>query len=105
MLDSEARILTFLRVYLSFMDDMAVRGFDSTRGKDMLGVAVTREGRLLKINRGLHRLAMAQHIGLPSVPVLVKAVHRQWWERVTLGSRGTHALVLLKESLPTCKPL
>ena len=28
LLDSEDRILTFLRVYLSFMDDMAVRGFD-----------------------------------------------------------------------------
>lgn len=104
LLDSEARILTFLRVYLSFMDDMAVRGFDSTRGKDMLGVAVTRQGRLLKINRGLHRLAMAQHIGLPSVPVLVKAVHRDWWERVTQGARGNHALALMKENLADCTP-
>jgi len=104
LLDSEARILTFLRVYLSFMDDMAIRGFDSTRGKDMLGVAVTREGTLIKINRGLHRLAMAQHIGLPSVPVMVKAVHREWWERVTRGARGKHALALVKESLADCHP-
>ncbi|OLO10231.1 hypothetical protein BTW10_15805 [Chromohalobacter japonicus] len=104
LLDSEARILTFLRVYLSFMDDMAARGFDSTRGKDMLGVAVTREGRLLKINRGLHRLAMAQHLGLPSVPVMVKAVHRQWWERVTQGAQGNHVLALMKENLADCKP-
>ncbi|GAB3347958.1 hypothetical protein ACFO0E_06475 [Chromohalobacter beijerinckii] len=104
LLDSEARILTFLRVYLSFMDDMAARGFDSTRGKDMLGVAVTREGRLLKINRGLHRLAMAQHLGLPSVPVMVKAVHRQWWERVTQGTVGHVAWQRTCGELPTCIP-
>nr|WP_281504459.1 hypothetical protein [Chromohalobacter sarecensis] len=104
LLDSEARILTFLRVYLSFMDDMTVRGFDATRGKDMLGVAVTREGRLLKINRGLHRLAMAQHLGLPSVPVLVKAVHREWWARVTQGLQGQDALVRLCKAFQTCTP-
>nr|NQY44342.1 hypothetical protein [Chromohalobacter sp.] len=104
LLDSEDRILTFLRVYLSFMDDMAVRGFDSTRGKDMLGVAVSREGTLIKINRGLHRLAMAQHIGLPSVPVMVKAVHREWWDSVTQEARGKHALALVAESLVDCQP-
>ncbi|WP_280565242.1 hypothetical protein [Chromohalobacter sp. 48-RD10] len=104
LLDSEARILTFLKVYLSFMDDMAIRGFDSTRGKDMLGVAVTREGRLLKINRGLHRLAIAQHIGLPTVPVVVKAVHRQWWARVTQDTRGRDALTSMCEGLVACTP-
>nr|WP_281505959.1 hypothetical protein [Chromohalobacter nigrandesensis] len=104
LLDSEARILTFLRVYLSFMDDMAARGFDSTRGKDMLGVAVTREGRLLKINRGLHRLAMAQHLGLPSVPVMVKAVHREWWERVVQGSTGDVRLDRVRHALRDCSP-
>ncbi|WP_280570363.1 hypothetical protein [Chromohalobacter sp. 296-RDG] len=104
LLDSEARILTFLQVYLSFMDDMAARGFDSTRGKDMLGVAVTREGRLLKINRGLHRLAMAQHLGLSSVPVMVKAVHREWWERVTQDVPEKEALHRLRRSFQGCVP-
>lgn len=104
LLDSEERILAYLRVYLSFLDDMAVRGFDATRGKDDLGVAVTREGRLLKINRGLHRLAMAQRLGLDSVPVSVKAVHRAWWERVTAGTTGLAALERLKEALVDCPP-
>lgn len=104
LLDSEERILMYLRVYLSFLDDMAVRGFDSGRGKDKLGVAVSREGRLIKINRGLHRLAMAQHIGLPSVPVMVKAVHREWWDSVTQEARGKHALALVAESLVDCQP-
>ncbi|WP_243737168.1 hypothetical protein [Halomonas ventosae] len=104
LLDSEARILAYLGVYLSFMDDMAVRGFDAWRGKDALGVAVTREGRLLKINRGLHRLAMAQRMGLDSLPVMVKAVHRKWWQEVTAGTTGRAALQRVTEALTTCKP-
>ncbi|MDI5891861.1 hypothetical protein [Halomonas rhizosphaerae] len=104
LLDSEARILAYLGVYLSFMDDMAARGFDAWRGKDALGVAVTREGRLLKINRGLHRLAMAQRVGLDSVPVTVKAVHRQWWHEVTAGTTGRAALEEVTAALATCTP-
>ncbi|MBB3192200.1 hypothetical protein [Halomonas cerina] len=104
LLDSEERVLAYLRVYLSFLDDMAVRGFDDTRGKDALGVAVTREGRLLKINRGLHRLAMAQRLGLDSVPVSVKAVHREWWHQVTAGTTGQAALERLKVALAECTP-
>ncbi|QFT85197.1 hypothetical protein FIU88_09435 [Halomonas sp. THAF12] len=104
LLDSEARILMYLRVYLSFLDDMAVRGFDASRGKDALGVAVSREGRLIKINRGLHRLAMAQRLGLPTVPVRVKAVHRDWWRRVTDGVGGRKALVRVSRALQECIP-
>ncbi|MDN3522073.1 hypothetical protein [Halomonas ramblicola] len=104
LLDSEERILTYLRVYLSFMDDMAARGFDAQRGKDDLGVAVSREGRLIKINRGLHRLAMAQRVGLDSVPVTVKAVHREWWQRVTAGTTGQAALERVKAALAECTP-
>lgn len=104
LLDSEHRILTYLRVYLSFLDDMAARGFDAGRGKDQLGVAVSREGRLIKINRGLHRLAMAQRLGLTSVPVVVKAVHREWWTNVTQGVAGQEALTRVKGVLPECLP-
>ncbi|MDR5865927.1 hypothetical protein [Halomonas koreensis] len=104
MLDSDERILLYLKVYLSFLDDMAARGFDASRGKDELGVAVSREGRLIKINRGLHRLAMAQRLGLPSVPVRVKAVHRDWWHDVTRGSEGGDALDRLRHALQACRP-
>ncbi len=104
LLDSEERILVYLRIYLGFLDDMATHGFDASRGKDDLGVAITREGRVLKINRGLHRLAMAQHIGLRSVPVRVKAVHRMWWQRVTNGSSGAAALARVQMALAHCHP-
>ncbi|WP_148255529.1 hypothetical protein [Aidingimonas lacisalsi] len=103
LLDSEERILNYLQVYLSFLDDMAVRGFDSARGKDWLGVAVSREGRLLKINRGLHRLAMAQWLGLPSVPVRVMAVHHEWWQQVVGNAKGHEAWQRLARALSHCK--
>ncbi|SPJ34424.1 hypothetical protein [Kushneria phyllosphaerae] len=104
LLDSEAKILAYLEIYLGFLDDMACHGFNASRGKDALGVVVTREGHLLKINRGLHRLAMAQRLGLPTVPVTVRAVHRQWWEKVTAGTTGQVALDRLASALKTCAP-
>lgn len=102
MLNSHARILIYLRAYLGFLDDMAERGFDAARGKDALGVAVSRDGRLLKINRGLHRLAMAQYLGLETVPVQVRAVHREWWAHVVGDTSGAVALERLREALGQC---
>lgn len=104
LLDSHARILIYLRAYLGFLDDMAKRGFDAERGKDALGVAVSRDGRLLKINRGLHRLAMAQYLGLETVPVQVRAVHREWWACIVGDATGEAALERLREALGQCVP-
>ena len=61
-LDTPEKIIEYLRIYLGFLDDMARDGFDPKRGKDALGVVISRDGRILKINRGLHRLAMAQRL-------------------------------------------
>lgn len=104
VLDSEEKILAYLHTYLGYLDHMATHGFDASLGKDALGVAVTRDGTLLKINRGLHRLAMAQRLGLPSIPVVVRAVHRQWWARVVQGARGEQALARVAAALPGCLP-
>jgi hypothetical protein len=60
-------------------------------------VAVSRGGLLLKINRGLHRLAMAQYLGLETVPV--RAVHREWWTREIGNATGVAALERLREAL------
>ena len=103
-LDSPERILEYLRVYLGFLDNMAEHGYDAARAKDGLGVVISREGRILKINRGLHRLAMAQWLGLPTIPVHVQHVHRLWWERVTHGTTGNTALQRIIAALPDCRP-
>ncbi|MDW7749000.1 hypothetical protein [Halomonas sp.] len=68
LLDSDARILAYLGVYLSFMDDMAARGFDAWRGKDALGVAVTRRCLSSLLEPGIRRLLIADRVepaGLP----------------------------------------
>lgn len=104
LLDTPEKILDYLRVYLDFLDDMAANGFDPSRGKDPIGVAISREGRVLKINRGLHRLAMAQRIGLPSIPVRVRCVHRIWWDRITQGAGGVAAIESIRHALQECIP-
>lgn len=104
LLDTPEKIRDYLRVYLDFLDDMAINGFNPSRGKDPIGVAISREGTILKINRGLHRLAMAQHLGLPSIPVRVRHVHRTWWNSVTRGSSGKEALEMLTLAMRRCLP-
>ena len=104
MLDTPEKIIQYLRVYLGFLDDMAANGFDAGRGKDPVGVAITREGTILKVNRGLHRLAMAQRLGLPSIPVQVRHVHRLWWNEVTQGTSGAAALEKMQAALRHCVP-
>lgn len=104
LLDSPEKIREYLQVYLDFLDDMAVNGFDPGRGKDPVGVAITRDGTIVKVNRGLHRLAMAQRLGLPSIPVQVRHVHRLWWNKVTDGAVGLEALDKVKEALRHCVP-
>jgi DNA-directed RNA polymerase specialized sigma24 family protein len=104
LLDSRERILEYLRLYLLYMEDMACFGFNVEAGKDRLGVAVDRHGQLIKINKGLHRLAMAQVLGLPRVTVRVRSVHRQWWDAQTEGVGGDEALERLTQALPRCVP-
>lgn len=103
-LDTPEKILDYLQVYLDFLDDMAVNGFNPDRGKDPIGVAITREGSIIKVNRGLHRLAMAQRLGIPSIPVQVRHVHRLWWNRVTQGVSGEAALIRMQQALAHCEP-
>ncbi|MDS1139377.1 hypothetical protein RE432_02940 [Pusillimonas sp. SM2304] len=102
LLDTPEKIKSYLRVYIGYLDDMAAKGYVADVTRDDLGVAISREGRILKINRGLHRLAMAQRLGLPRVPVRVRAVHRIWWDQITEGASGQLALERLCQALGQC---
>lgn len=104
LLDTPEKIKTYLRIYIGYLDNMAVKGYVADMTHDDLGVAISSEGRILKINRGLHRLGMAQRVGLPQVPVRVRAVHRAWWDRVTDGASGQLALERMCQALKDCVP-
>ncbi len=103
-LDTPEKIFSYLNVYVGFLDNMIEHGYDRQRPKDALGVVISREGRILKINRGLHRLAMAQWIGLPTIPVQVRHIHRLWWQDVTRGANGEIALERMRDALPRLSP-
>lgn len=104
LLDSEQRILEYLRLYLLYMENMACFGFDRHEGKDRLGVAIDRHGRIIKTNKGLHRLAMAQVLGLSEIAVRVRSVHRLWWDEVARQARGRDALERVAAALQECTP-
>lgn len=104
LLDTPEKIKTYLRIYMGYLDDMAVKGYVADMTHDDLGVAISSEGRILKINRGLHRLAMAQRVGLSQIPVRVRAVHRTWWNQVTDGASGQLALERMCQALKDCVP-
>ncbi|MGC3874666.1 hypothetical protein ACPF7Z_15500 [Halomonas sp. GXIMD04776] len=104
LLNTPDKALAYLNVYVGYMKDMQRHGFDRTLGKDRLGVAIDRQGHVVKVNRGLHRLAMAQVLELGHIPVQVRAVHAQWWFEVTNGEQGEGALVNMVEALRDCRP-
>ncbi|WP_106475840.1 sigma factor [Phytohalomonas tamaricis] len=104
LLDTPERVLAYIHVYLFYMEDMACFGFDESQGKDRVGIAINREGYIVKINKGLHRLAMAQVLGVREISVHVRAVHQDWWQRITRGAHGQQALSRLFDALPTCQP-
>ncbi|MFW5730249.1 MAG: hypothetical protein ACOCPN_03470 [Desulfonatronovibrionaceae bacterium] len=84
-LNSREKVLRYLRIYVSFMDQMSRQGYVPELAPDPVGVAVNRKGQLVKINKGMHRMAMARILGLNSITVQVRAVHRDWWNREIAG--------------------
>ena len=101
LLNSKARVHTYLERYRLYMDDMLCFGFQPTLGKDSIGVVIDSKGGMIKSNKGLHRLAMAQTLGLERVTVRVRAVHRNWWERHAGNARGKEALNNVIAALPS----
>jgi hypothetical protein len=57
---------------------MLDQGFVWTDDSEHLGVAVGRDGGLVKTSNGNHRFALARALGLPGVPVRIDAVHTSW---------------------------
>lgn len=80
--ESKVRLLASLRSagYQS-QAQLARRG-------DEIGIAVGRNGELLKYFHGHHRLALSKEIGLDSVTVTVQMVHHMWIERCCARYNG-----------------
>ena len=68
------------------------------RRGDEIGIAVGRNGELLKYFQGHHRLALSKVIGLDSVTVTVQMVHTMWVEGSCARYSG-HPMVAIRKGL------
>ncbi len=63
-----------------------------------IGVAISAHGELIKLPGGQHRTAIARVLGLATIPVQVRLVHRDWWRR-TIAETGLPAVPALSAAL------
>ena len=64
-------------------------------GESEVGVAIGADGEVYRFASGKHRTAVAQALGLPSMPVEVRMVHAAWLERqIAESGRGPVAGLL-----------
>lgn len=94
-LNTEGKVCKYLEIYLKFMQQLEVHGYDTSLEKDPVCIALDRDGRPVKTAKGLHRLAMAQILGMKSIPVMVRGVHRGWWEK-TAGTEKDNNLKVMR---------
>lgn len=99
LLNSPERILSYLDQYRLYMEDMSCFGFKNELGKDRLGIVIDRDGGLIKSNKGLHRIAMAQTLGIQRATVTVRAIHQLWWQQQKGSATGSEAMKRISEAL------
>lgn len=81
------------------------RPADSRGAHDEILVSIASDGSPVLRNAGTHRLLIAQHLGVPEVPVRVMTIDRSWAHR-NLTARGRPLTRQLTDALrtPTVRP-
>ncbi|MCK8824303.1 hypothetical protein [Fuchsiella alkaliacetigena] len=86
--------------YIKTFRSMEEKGYINKRLDDLGYVAISRKGEIVKMQRGRHRLAIAQLVGIESFPVKIKYIHPQWIEKqLEQSSANELSLDFLRESL------
>jgi hypothetical protein len=95
LLNSEQAIDQLFEGYVRVFKSMAAEGYKADKAVDPICVMVARDGRLIKEEKGRHRLAIAQLVGVERVPVLVRHIHPDWLRAVEgAGARPVAATVM-----------
>ncbi len=89
IVDKEGILDALLAKYTGIARNILESGYDPGKVKEHIGVAVDRNGELIKFNNGRHRLIIAQALKLPTIPVEVKAVDVAWLEECMNRFGGT----------------
>ncbi len=68
----------YFREYADLLRSMARDGYVAASARDRIMILIDGDGGILKETKGRHRLAAAQIVGVPSVPVRISHVHADW---------------------------
>ena len=69
------KLADYLARYRALAEDLLANGYQAGRARDEIGVALARDGRLVKVSGGNHRLALAQQLGLAEIVVQIRFAH------------------------------
>ncbi|SFD36786.1 hypothetical protein SAMN05660831_01542 [Thiohalospira halophila DSM 15071] len=93
--------------YAELARGMADTGYQPGLARDEIGVAIARDGTLLKAPGGQHRFAVARMLGLDCVTAEVRYIHRAW-QRACKGADLESLRTCTREQIPmyypSCEP-
>lgn len=91
IIDSRDKVEAHFAYYCGVCRSMAADGYRRESARDPLCVMIGRHGNIVKEEKGRHRLAVAQLVGVPMIPVWVRHVHPLWVEELRRTFPGSAA--------------
>ncbi|WP_027339413.1 hypothetical protein [Halonatronum saccharophilum] len=89
----------YFKRYLKVFKSMEENGYLPGKAIDIGFAAIGRNGEVIKMQRGRHRLAIAKLVGVESIPLKVIYIHPKWVEKEAIGIRGEFSLEGLGRAL------
>lgn len=93
------KLENYIRQYSAVARDMRENGYRPDLARDEIGLAIGRDGRLIKTSGGNHRLALAMLLDLPSVVADLRFAHASRYAPRTWFSRRRLDEALLADGL------
>lgn len=97
---SETALRQHYEDVVTLVRDVRDHGYDHEKGSE-IGLGIGRDGRLIKLKHGHHRLAVAQQLGVRRVRFQITAVHPRWVRRhvpADAGRLATHLPAIVEGS-------
>jgi hypothetical protein len=98
-MESVADLDDYFQDYVQLLQSMQARGYIATTATDRITIMIDRDGGILKETKGRHRLAAAQIVGAPWVPVRISHVHTAWVAAQGCGATQEQRLELARRAL------
>jgi len=86
---TKAQLHDYVLEYRRLYESMREKGYVSGLAADEIGVAIDREGAIIKVPNGNHRFYTAVALGMSLLPAEVRFVHAAWYRRHTEGLQGS----------------